>query len=192
MQWQNGRRGQDGWGRWTRRRKWYRDAELVEVDEAPAVIITGDGAMDIADPVKPTKPAPLSLQPTSQAYSTTEEKMVSPTVDHRPALEPVPESDDDKGARAPKAEDKDDSASLHSTSSRSFFRPTSLRRKATDRSTASSAAQDKAAPAQRSRRASEAKSEEEVSGLGIAVEMEIQDRGREGWGVGDEARMSLE
>ncbi|KAM7203587.1 Integral peroxisomal membrane peroxin domain containing protein [Naviculisporaceae sp. PSN 640] len=31
--WQNGRRGQDGWGRWTRRRKWYRDAELVEADE---------------------------------------------------------------------------------------------------------------------------------------------------------------
>lgn len=31
MQWQNGRRGQDGWGRYTRRRKWYRDAELVEI-----------------------------------------------------------------------------------------------------------------------------------------------------------------
>ncbi|KFY03401.1 hypothetical protein O988_01515 [Pseudogymnoascus sp. VKM F-3808] len=29
--WQNGRRGQDGWGKYTRRRKWYRDAELVEV-----------------------------------------------------------------------------------------------------------------------------------------------------------------
>lgn len=155
------------------------------------MIITGDGAMDIAEPVKPAKPAPLSLQPTSQAYSTTEEKMVSPTVDHRPALEPVPESDDDKSIRIPKPEEKDDSASLHSTSSRSFFRPTSLRRKATDRSTASSA-QEKGPPVQRSRRASEAKSEEEVSGLGLAVEMEIQDRGREGWGVGDEARMSLE
>lgn len=33
LQWQDGRRGQDGWGRYTRRRKWYRDAELVEVDE---------------------------------------------------------------------------------------------------------------------------------------------------------------
>jgi len=28
--WQNGRRGHDSWGRYTRRRKWYRDAELVE------------------------------------------------------------------------------------------------------------------------------------------------------------------
>lgn len=29
--WNDGRRGQDGWDRYTRRRKWYRDAELVEV-----------------------------------------------------------------------------------------------------------------------------------------------------------------
>ena len=29
--WTNGRRGVDGWGRYTRRRKWVRDAELVEV-----------------------------------------------------------------------------------------------------------------------------------------------------------------
>jgi len=29
-EWRDGRRGQDGWGRYTRRRKWYRDAELVE------------------------------------------------------------------------------------------------------------------------------------------------------------------
>ncbi|KAL9056289.1 MAG: hypothetical protein Q9206_002814 [Seirophora lacunosa] len=31
--WNNGHRGQDGWGRYTRRRKWYRDAELVEIPE---------------------------------------------------------------------------------------------------------------------------------------------------------------
>jgi hypothetical protein len=30
LQWRDGRRGLDGWGRYTRRRKWYRDAELVE------------------------------------------------------------------------------------------------------------------------------------------------------------------
>jgi hypothetical protein len=29
-QWNDGRRGQDGWDRYTRRRKWYRDAELVD------------------------------------------------------------------------------------------------------------------------------------------------------------------
>ena len=31
--WNDGRRGQDGWGRYTRRRKWCRDAELVEVSQ---------------------------------------------------------------------------------------------------------------------------------------------------------------
>lgn len=31
LKWNDGRRGKDGWNRWTRRRKWYRDAELVEV-----------------------------------------------------------------------------------------------------------------------------------------------------------------
>ncbi|KOS47516.1 hypothetical protein ACN38_g1485 [Penicillium nordicum] len=29
--WNDGRRGQDGWDRYTRRRKWYRDAELADV-----------------------------------------------------------------------------------------------------------------------------------------------------------------
>lgn len=32
--WRDGRRGIDGWGRYTRRRKWCRDAELVEVNAA--------------------------------------------------------------------------------------------------------------------------------------------------------------
>jgi hypothetical protein len=31
IQWNDGRRGQDGWDRYTRRRKWYRDAELAEL-----------------------------------------------------------------------------------------------------------------------------------------------------------------
>ena len=32
--WNDGKRGQDGWSRYTRRRKWYRDAELVELSES--------------------------------------------------------------------------------------------------------------------------------------------------------------
>ncbi|KAJ5752484.1 peroxisomal membrane protein Pex23-Penicillium chrysogenum [Penicillium odoratum] len=31
--WNDGRRGQDGWDRYTRRRKWFRDAELVDVED---------------------------------------------------------------------------------------------------------------------------------------------------------------
>ncbi|KAL8795171.1 MAG: hypothetical protein Q9195_002326 [Heterodermia aff. obscurata] len=48
--WNDGRRGQDGWGRYTRRRKWYRDAELVEVvaepelDSSQATLVPTSGA----------------------------------------------------------------------------------------------------------------------------------------------------
>ncbi|KAH8691146.1 integral peroxisomal membrane peroxin-domain-containing protein [Talaromyces proteolyticus] len=41
--WQDGRRGQDSWSKYTRRRKWYRDAELVEV-EGMANEMTNDAA----------------------------------------------------------------------------------------------------------------------------------------------------
>jgi hypothetical protein len=37
VQWRDGRRGLDGWGRYTRRRKWYRDAELVEATPSTEV-----------------------------------------------------------------------------------------------------------------------------------------------------------
>jgi hypothetical protein len=40
-QWQDGRRGQDGWGRYTRRRKWFRDAELVELNPDTETPIQG-------------------------------------------------------------------------------------------------------------------------------------------------------
>ncbi|CAI4213387.1 unnamed protein product [Parascedosporium putredinis] len=110
-----------------------------------------------------------------------------------------------------------DTSSLHSTSSssRSFFRPGSLRRKITDRSSTSAVSSttvtssSSAPPApgahsagrdgrtqQRARRPSEARSEtrgeEEVSGLGTAVDIAIHDEGKGSWGIGDEARMSLE
>lgn len=41
--WNDGRRGQDGWGRYTRRRKWYRDAELV--DSPPSTMGSEDTEM---------------------------------------------------------------------------------------------------------------------------------------------------
>ena len=48
--WQNGRRGVDGWGKYTRRRKWVRDAELVEatpsadITPTPSPRLSGDDA----------------------------------------------------------------------------------------------------------------------------------------------------
>ncbi len=58
--WQEGRR-EDGWGRYTRRRKWFRDAELVEVTNSteitPSVTPqTKDAQSDAEAPTKPPRP----------------------------------------------------------------------------------------------------------------------------------------
>ncbi|KXH43531.1 integral peroxisomal membrane peroxin [Colletotrichum nymphaeae SA-01] len=178
--WQNGRRGSDGWGRWTRRRKWYRDAELVEVSEDEmAHELDASQAPSSARPGSPTT-SPPGPALTTQRYSTLEEKMVSPTR----SAQDLTLSDKDL------EREKDDTASTLSTSSggRSFFKAPSLRRKVTDKSVASKADKEQ----DRSRRASEAKSEEEAAALGLKLNLALQ--GKEGgqWGIGDEARMSLE
>jgi len=41
--WQHGRSGKDGWGRYTRRRKWCRDAELIEISDGESLTVTPDG-----------------------------------------------------------------------------------------------------------------------------------------------------
>ncbi|KAL3956107.1 hypothetical protein ACCO45_008953 [Purpureocillium lilacinum] len=155
--WQNGRRGVDGWGKWTRRRKWYRDAELVEVDETEA-----------------QQPAPATAEngSTTQSYSTAEEKMVPTRAE--PSL-PGPESTiaDDASAKT-----LDDSASVHSTSSRSSFWPSLRRRNPAEAKGRSSVEKE------RSRRLSEVTSEpsneEESHGLGRELEMELQKQGKDG------------
>ncbi|KAK3079893.1 hypothetical protein LTS18_003662 [Coniosporium uncinatum] len=65
--WHDGRRGKDGWGRYTRRRKWCRDAELVEVtpstDITPSPTPRADvsGANDnVNPPTTPSTAAPPS------------------------------------------------------------------------------------------------------------------------------------
>ena len=57
-QWNDGRRGQDGWGRYTRRRKWYRDAELVEV--APGLETDSSATLVANTPDRPSTDAPRS------------------------------------------------------------------------------------------------------------------------------------
>jgi hypothetical protein len=173
-QWQNGRRGTDGWGRWTRRRKWYRDAELVEIDEEelPHELEAGLPASQASNESETASITKPSHQSTAQGSVT----VVSPAISE-PTLDLSTEADKDKDKEKDKA---DDSASVLSTSSRSFFRAPSLRRRVTDM--------------ERSRRDSEAKSEAEAAALGLQVELALQGHGKESgqWGIGDEARMSLE
>ncbi|KAF2790641.1 Pex24p-domain-containing protein [Melanomma pulvis-pyrius CBS 109.77] len=59
--WRDGRRGQDGWGRYTRRRKWFRDAELVEVTPSTEVTPMPTPKLDpVADSAEPSSPTPKS------------------------------------------------------------------------------------------------------------------------------------
>jgi hypothetical protein len=186
MQWQNGRRGLDGWARWTRRRKWYRDAELVEVDESTAQAHELDA---IEKPIA-AKPA---IQTTS--YNTADERMVA-YMRSEPALPVVDHTVAEKGSSTANSAENaslrtaDDGTSLHSTSasSKSIFWPPSLRRRTTDRSTATAATADK----EHRRRPSD--DDEDLTGLGFEVEMELQKQSKDGgeWGIGDEARMGLE
>ncbi|KAF2473066.1 Pex24p-domain-containing protein [Lindgomyces ingoldianus] len=65
--WRDGRRGQDGWGRYTRRRKWYRDAELVEVTPSTEVTpIPTPKFEPVADSSEPPTPTP-KLSTSSEA-----------------------------------------------------------------------------------------------------------------------------
>ncbi|KAI0105117.1 integral peroxisomal membrane peroxin-domain-containing protein [Nemania sp. FL0031] len=162
--WQNGRRGVDGWGRWTRRRKWYRDAELVEVsDESPVV----------TPPALPARP-----QPTASSVSVPDKPDLT-----APLSTSVPETtnSDDK----PKSED--DAVSLLSTSSKSarFRLPgPSLRRRTTGGTQHS----------RRASEAASLRSNEDESTLDPALELEIQGHQRDQvqWGIGDDAQMGLE
>ncbi|KAJ1324779.1 Integral peroxisomal membrane peroxin [Microdochium nivale] len=64
--WQLGRRGLDGWGRWTRRRKWYRDAELVEKsDDDYDGIAAAQGVTNLGGSA--TSPAPPALPPRARS-----------------------------------------------------------------------------------------------------------------------------
>ncbi len=184
LQWQNGRRGQDGWGRWTRRRKWYRDAELVEAagpENAPSK--AGSSGSTDALPYTPTPPPMIPNHP---------ELLPSPSISNAsagaPALVAAAEEGKDGSKEPARAKDKDDeddfdSASVLSSSSKSMrFKSPTLRRRITDSS-------------QRGRRTSGAADDEDVaSSLGTSLNLAIQDAAREGENLafGDEMRMGLE
>lgn len=121
----------------------------------------------------------------TQRYSTAGEKMVSPM-----RAEPMAPGNDQTVADDASAKTADDSASMHSTSSKSSFWPSSLRKRAAERPRNST-------EKERPRRLSEVQGDhvnEDSTGLGLEVEMELQKQGKDGgqWGIGDEARMNLE
>ncbi|KAF2133581.1 Pex24p-domain-containing protein [Dothidotthia symphoricarpi CBS 119687] len=72
--WRDGRRGQDGWGRYTRRRKWYRSAELVEstpsTEVTPMPTPRHDPVADSAQPEDPNHLTRLSSNLSTTSFAT--------------------------------------------------------------------------------------------------------------------------
>ncbi|SPJ71648.1 probable integral peroxisomal membrane protein [Fusarium torulosum] len=178
--WQNGQRGQDGWSRWTRRRKWYRDAELVELDQ-PKEDQEGNTEAN-----KEVKESPSVTKLRSQPYNSSNETMV-PTRSAADQSHSEDLSNDDASSKA-----ADDSLSVHSTSSKSFLRTPFMRKRVTDRSGADN--KERARRDSRASRTSSLYNDDDANSLGAELALEIQKQGRPGgqWGIGDEARMGLE
>lgn len=210
QQWQNGRRGQDGWGRWTRRRKWYRDAELVEVEDDSASGAAPASSQATLNVTELDEEAPLSSQQPidAGASATTSSSGSKPELPPRPAtlaqrtFSPTPPSLSNATVANPDGEDEynnnNDSASMLSTSSKSArfggsvksgksgAGTPALRRRGTDTSSRRGG--------QGARRDSGAvmEEEEEAAALGTSLGLSPGAEGHKGWGVGDEVRMGLE
>ncbi|KAI3395188.1 hypothetical protein diail_1682 [Diaporthe ilicicola] len=213
--WQNGRRGQDGWGRWTRRRKWYRDAELVEVDSDEETEQTKEPPQESSPtptlesrPSLPPRPRTPTLAPPITTLGLNTETMSMPDL-HRPndALKEIKEEDSDSPGRdkTTSEKEKDDASSVLSTSSRSMRLIPSLRRRVTDNKRRDDNSSITSSPRSavvspysvgagggRARRTSEVQSEDDQASLGPGLGLEISKDHRRSWGIGDEAVMGLE
>ncbi|ROW07499.1 hypothetical protein VPNG_07094 [Cytospora leucostoma] len=145
--WQFGRRGQDGWGRWTRRRKWYRDAELVEIESDNDEEAASEAEKEASEDTTPTpsseaRPAPaLPPRPRTPTLAppitTTQETASMPDLLRRQneSLTNIREeaTGRDNASAAVASERGDDNSSVLSTSSRSTrFKIPSLRRRIND------------------------------------------------------------
>jgi hypothetical protein len=175
IQWQNGRRGVDGWGRYTRRRKWYRDAELVEVTPSTEVTPPPTPAPTASAPVSPettrtpvpsknqlsasfSEPTPIDNVDTASVNSRDKDSLQSLTI-----LE-------EKDSQSIKS-DKESLKSIKNTVR--HRRPSTLKRRGTGTSQNS--------------RMSVYSNRESDDDMSIASRPKFED-----WGIGDDARMGLE
>ncbi|KAI1155564.1 Pex24p-domain-containing protein [Nemania diffusa] len=161
--WQNSRRGVDGWGRWTRRRKWYRDAELVEVSEDESPLVT--------PPALPARPQPTTSSSVPDKIGLS-----------APLSASVPETTNSED----NVKSEDDAVSLLSTSSKSarFRLPSpSLRRRTTGETRHSRRA---------SEAASLRSNDDGTLDPALELEIQGHQRDQEQWGIGDDAQMGLE
>ncbi|KAM3439866.1 hypothetical protein NHJ13734_003528 [Beauveria thailandica] len=160
--WNNGRRGVDGWGKWTRRRKWYRDAELVEVEKH------------------------------SHRKATTKDSASLHSKSDSASLANVPVIIEEKSAEDANVKLIDDNASVYSTSSKSSFWPPILRRRATDRTAADKEKEKREARGKRATERQDSGPDTSGLGIEVEMELQRQGKDGGQWGIGDDARMNLE
>ncbi|QBZ61846.1 hypothetical protein PoMZ_08804 [Pyricularia oryzae] len=166
--WQNGKRGQDSWGRWTRRRKWYRDAELVEIDSesvTPTSPITEAEKQEQQRTMSP--PPPYAAEPKSTGGM---------WASLRPGSLRRRATDNSTASSAAAAASAAASGGGATTSSGGAG---SRRGRRTSSAAASHLDEER---------------EDVDASLGTSLGLEIQGAGmeRDQWGVGDEIRMGLE
>ncbi|KAE8453616.1 hypothetical protein EG329_009127 [Mollisiaceae sp. DMI_Dod_QoI] len=181
--WQNGRRGLDGWGRYTRRRKWYRDAELVEISPStevtppPTPVLASTSTTSSADidktPVAKTHQATTSVSSFSEPpphqtdYNDTSSVNSKDRDNHSLLSFTILEEKDNQSMKI----DKESLKGFKSTARPR--RPSGLKRRGTGTS-------------QHSRMSV-------YSNRGSDDDMSITSRPKvEDWGIGDDVRMGLE
>lgn len=168
----------------------------MEVEEEP---LAPAAAAQVGEDGAPTSPR---IVVHDRSYSTASEKMVAPESNN---LSPnaIPAGD-----QTATDDDEDDRASVLSTSSRSSYWLSSLRRKTADKDRHRLLAdkdkeKEKDKEHERDRDRSKASSLSEAAGvlgdeasvLDLETELELQREGKDGggrWGIGDDARMNLE
>lgn len=175
--WLHGRRGIDGWGRYTRRRRWVRNAELVEVPSDSSTTPRKNNALQTnkSTPVVSTPFDTQSLNPATSLPTTPSKHQQAPSVDST-------------------SSDGRDKESIQAARKRNWFRRRRSASNTTDASSATAVASEAEGSAHAEKRWEREKDQREDGEDDGYVPMEF--RGRQGtmesnWGVGEDAGMDL-
>ncbi|KUJ20745.1 Pex24p-domain-containing protein [Mollisia scopiformis] len=179
--WQNGRRGVDGWGRYTRRRKWYRDAELVEVSPSTEVTPPPTPIPTTSVPVSPDAnrtPVPSKHQASTSVSSLTE-PLPPPNFNDTASV-----SSKDKDSHSLRSltilEEKDNQSVKSDKDSMKSFKSTPRQRRPSVLKRRGTGASQNSRMSLYSNRGSD-------DDMSIASRPKVED-----WGIGDDIRMGLE
>lgn len=180
--WLHGRRGIDGWGRYTRKRRWVRDAELIEITASSEVTPVGSPTLRPQDST--TTPTVERTDKDLLTPASAAEK--SPTQQHTPLKHRVAASLESIGSGGSGTEKYKDTDTTPHKSKRNWFRRKRTASNATDASSTTAVGSEADGGKEKEQR-----DDSEDDGY-----VPLQFRGRQGaveqnWGVGDDAGMDM-